>query len=106
MDGASLKPLISAEPREYTFAQTSRLAPAMWLYYWLASIGVNPFRTSDHRGARRQMVANICASAIWTATVWANRGTPRAVADHIGFTVATTQDIWAGHPEKVLGATR
>ena len=29
----------------------------------------------------------------------------RAIIDKIGFSVATTQDIWVDHPEKVLGTT-
>ena len=29
----------------------------------------------------------------------------RAIHDKIGFTAATTQDIWKDHPEKVLGTT-
>ena len=29
----------------------------------------------------------------------------RAIADGIGITAATTQDIWKDHPEKVLGTT-
>ena len=105
-DGASLKKLISAEPREYTFAQTFPTGThAMWLYYWLASIGVNPLKdVKTIVVPPPQMVANMrignmdgyCVGEPWNA---------RAVADRIGFTVATTQDIWAGHPEKVLGAT-
>ena len=106
VDGASLKKLISAEPREYTFAQTFPTGThAMWLYYWLASIGVNPFKdVKTIVVPPPQMVANMrignmdgyCVGEPWNA---------RAVADKIGFTVATSQDIWAGHPEKVLGAT-
>ena len=36
------------------------------------------------------------------------RGEPwnaRAIADKIGFTAVTTQDIWKDHPEKVLATT-
>ncbi len=105
-DGASLAKLIKAEPREYTFAQTFPTGThAMWLYYWLASNGVNPF--TDVKTIvvpPPQMVANMrvgnmdgyCVGEPWGA---------RAIADKIGFTVTTTQDIWAGHPEKVLGCT-
>ena len=105
-DGTSLKKLITTEPREYTFAQTFPTGThAMWLYYWLASIGVNPMKdVKTIVVPPPQMVANMrignmdgyCVGEPWNA---------RAVADNIGFTVATSQDIWAGHPEKVLGAT-
>ncbi|WP_024302170.1 CmpA/NrtA family ABC transporter substrate-binding protein [Pseudogulbenkiania sp. MAI-1] len=104
--GAALAKLIKAEPREYTFAQTFPTGThAMWLYYWLAAQGVNPM--SDVKTIvvpPPQMVANMrvdnmdgyCVGEPWNA---------RAIADNIGFTVATTQQIWAGHPEKVLGST-
>lgn len=105
-DGASLAKLIKAEPREYTFAQTFPTGThAMWLYYWLASNGVNPFvDVKTIVVPPPQMVANMrvgnmdgfCVGEPWGA---------RAIADKIGFTVTTTQDIWAGHPEKVLGCT-
>ncbi|MEO8411126.1 MAG: ABC transporter substrate-binding protein, partial [Propionivibrio sp.] len=29
----------------------------------------------------------------------------RAIIDQVGFTAATSQDVWPGHPEKVLGST-
>ncbi|MBI3145049.1 MAG: ABC transporter substrate-binding protein [Pseudogulbenkiania sp.] len=105
-NGAALAKLIKAEPREYTFAQTFPTGThAMWLYYWLAAQGINPM--SDVKTIvvpPPQMVANMrvdnmdgyCVGEPWNA---------RAIADNIGFTVATTQQIWAGHPEKVLGST-
>ncbi|MHB0983234.1 MAG: CmpA/NrtA family ABC transporter substrate-binding protein, partial [Thiobacillus sp.] len=44
-DGASLAKLVKAEPREYTVAQTFPTGThAMWLYYWLAAYGIDPFR--------------------------------------------------------------
>src|SRR3954463_5148605 len=43
-DGASLKALMDKEKREYTFAQTFPTGThAMWIYYWLAANGINPF---------------------------------------------------------------
>jgi len=103
-DGSSLKKEILANPRGYTFAQTFPTGThAMWLYYWLAANGVNPI--SDVKNITvppPQMVANMrvgamdgfCVGEPWNA---------RAIHDRIGFTVTTTQDIWADHPEKVLG---
>ncbi|MDC7706709.1 CmpA/NrtA family ABC transporter substrate-binding protein [Vogesella indigofera] len=104
--GPALAKLIKAEPREYTFAQTFPTGThAMWLYYWLAAHGVNPL--SDVKTIvvpPPQMVANMrvdnmdgyCVGEPWNA---------RAIADGIGFSVATTQQIWPDHPEKVLGTT-
>jgi nitrate/nitrite transport system substrate-binding protein len=43
-DGRSLKALIDREKRDYTFAQTFPTGThAMWIYYWLAAQGINPF---------------------------------------------------------------
>jgi nitrate/nitrite transport system substrate-binding protein len=105
-DGATLAALMQREKREYTFAQTFPTGThAMWLYYWLAANGINPM--SDARSITvppPQMVANMrvgnmdgfCVGEPWNA---------RAIADKIGFTAVTTQDIWRDHPEKVLGTT-
>ena len=105
-DGASLKKIVSAEPREYTFAQTFPTGThAMWLYYWLAANGIHPFKdVKTIVVPPPQMVANMrvgamdgfCVGEPWNA---------RAIFDKIGFTVTTTQEIWKGHPEKVLGTT-
>ena len=105
-DGASLAALIKKEPREYTFAQTFPTGThAMWLYYWLAANGVNPFtEVKTITVPPPQMVANMrvgnmdgyCVGEPWNA---------RAIHDKIGFTAVTTQDIWRDHPEKVLGTT-
>jgi nitrate/nitrite transport system substrate-binding protein len=106
VDGASLAKLIHAEPREYTFAQTFPTGThAMWLYYWLAAYGVNPFtQTKVITVPPPQMVANMrvgnmdgfCVGEPWGA---------RAIHDNIGFTAVTTQEIWQDHPEKVLGTS-
>jgi nitrate/nitrite transport system substrate-binding protein len=77
----------------------------MWLYYWLANYGINPMQdVKTIVVPPPQMVANMrignmdgyCVGEPWNA---------RAIYDKIGFTVATSQDIWADHPEKVLGTT-
>ena len=106
VDGASLAKLIKAEPREYTFAQTFPTGThAMWLYYWLATYGVNPFTEAKVITVPPpQMVANMrvnnmdgfCVGEPWNA---------RAIRDNVGFTAVTTQDIWTDHPEKILGTT-
>lgn len=107
-DLAGLKKQIGqSAPGTYTFAHTFPTGThAMWLYYWLASGGINPFE--DVRTVvvpPPQMVMNMrignmvgfCVGEPWNA---------RAINDRIGFTAATTQDIWPEHPEKVLGTRR
>ncbi|MDO9132826.1 CmpA/NrtA family ABC transporter substrate-binding protein [Hydrogenophaga sp.] len=106
VDGPSLAKLMASEKREYTFAQTFPTGThAMWLYYWLASAGIDPMK--DARAIvvpPPQMVANMrvgnmdgfCVGEPWNH---------RAIMDGIGITANTTQDIWKDHPEKVLGTT-
>ena len=105
-DGATLKALVDKEKREYTFAHTFPTGThAMWIYYWLAAHGIHPFAdVKTITVPPPQMVANMrvgnmdgyCVGEPWNA---------RAIHDNIGFTAATTQDIWKDHPEKVLGTT-
>jgi nitrate/nitrite transport system substrate-binding protein len=104
VDAASLAKLMTTEKREYTFAQTFPTGThAMWLYYWLASAGINPMKdTKIITVPPPQMVANMrvgnmdgyCVGEPWNH---------RAIVDGIGVSAATTQDVWKDHPEKVLG---
>ncbi len=106
VDAASLARLMASEKREYTFAQTFPTGThAMWLYYWLASAGINPMKDAKVITVPPpQMVANMrvgnmdgfCVGEPWNH---------RAIIDGIGITAVTTQDVWKDHPEKVLGTT-
>ncbi|MDU4251407.1 CmpA/NrtA family ABC transporter substrate-binding protein [Pseudomonas sp.] len=79
---------------------------AMWLYYWLAAHGIDPLqdvrslvvppaKMVEHLRAGR--IDGFCAGGPWGAL---------AVDEGMGFTLATSQQIWPDHPEKVLGSTR
>ncbi len=106
-DGPSLKALVNKKAREYTFAQTFPTGThAMWLFYWLAAHGIDPFKdVKNITIPPPQMVANMrvgnmdgyCVGEPWGA---------RAIFDKIGFTAITTQAMWKNHPEKVLGTTK
>jgi len=78
---------------------------ALWIRYWLGTGGINP----DKEVALvtippPQMVANMkvgkmdgyCVGEPWNA---------RAIAEGIGYTAITTQQIWKDHPEKVCAFT-
>ena len=106
VDGASLAKLMAADKRDYTFAQTFPTGThAMWLYYWLATYGINPMKDAKVITVPPpQMVANMRVGNMDGYCVGEPWG-HRAVADGIGITGVTTQDIWKDHPEKVLGAT-
>jgi nitrate/nitrite transport system substrate-binding protein len=105
-DGATLRTLMDKEKREYVFAQTFPTGThAMWLYYWLAANGINPFtETKSITVPPPQMVANMRVGnmdGFCVGEPWGNR----AIVDKIGFTAVTTQEIWKDHPEKTLGTT-
>ncbi|WP_312954082.1 CmpA/NrtA family ABC transporter substrate-binding protein [Pseudomonas songnenensis] len=79
---------------------------ALWLYYWLAANGIHPLQ--DVRTLvlppsqmvvylRAGRIDGFCAGEPWGA---------QAIAEGVGFTLATSQSIWPDHPEKVLGCTR
>jgi len=106
VDGPSLAKLMTSDKREYTFAQTFPTGThAMWLYYWLASYGVNPMKDAKIITVPPpQMVANMRVGNMDGYCVGEPWG-HRAIIDGIGITGVTTQDIWKDHPEKALGAT-
>jgi nitrate/nitrite transport system substrate-binding protein len=106
VDGASLAGVMKKDKREYTFAQTFPTGThAMWLYYWLAANGINPMKDAKIITVPPpQMVANMRVGNMDGYCVGEPWG-HRAIADGIGITAVTTQDIWKDHPEKVLGTT-
>jgi nitrate/nitrite transport system substrate-binding protein len=78
---------------------------AMWMRYYLAAGGIHPDKDiSLVTIPPPQMVASMrigkmdgfCVGEPWNA---------RAIADKIGFTSVTTQDLWKDHPEKVCAFT-
>ena len=108
-DPKAIKPFVEkakslGEP--LTFAMTFPPGThAMWMRYYLGAGGVNPDKdVSLITVPPAQMVANMkigkmdgfCVGEPWNA---------RSIADKIGFTSVTTQDIWKDHPEKVCGFT-
>ena len=105
----ALKPFIDEARKAgapMTFAMTFPPGThAMWTRYWLAAGGINPDKdVTLITIPPAQMVANMkvgkmdgyCVGEPWGA---------RAIADGIGYTAVTTQQIWKDHPEKVLAFT-
>jgi len=84
------------------------LAPgthAMWLRYWLAAGGIHPDKdVALITVPPPQMTANMrtgrmdgfCVGEPWNA---------RAIAEGVGFTALSSEEIWPDHPEKVLAFT-
>jgi nitrate/nitrite transport system substrate-binding protein len=108
-DPKALKPFVDQAKKlgePLTFAMTFPPGThAMWMRYYLAVGGINPDKdVSLITIPPPQMVANMkvgkmdgyCVGEPWNA---------RAIADGIGFTSVTTQDMWKDHPEKVCAFT-
>jgi nitrate/nitrite transport system substrate-binding protein len=106
VSGASRALALRSGAHAYTFAHTFPTGNhAMLLYYWLASMGVDPLRhVRTVTVPPPQMVANLRAGTIDGYCVGEPWG-ERAVQEGIGVTAVTSQQIWPGHPGKVLGAT-
>jgi nitrate/nitrite transport system substrate-binding protein len=78
---------------------------AMWMRYYLGAGGIDPDKdTALITIPPAQMIANMkvgkmdgfCVGEPWNA---------RAIADGIGYTAMTTQELWKDHPEKVCAFT-
>jgi len=108
-DPKALKPFIDSAKKlgePLTFAMTFPPGThAMWMRYYLAAGGINPDKdVALITVPPAQMVSNMkigkmdgfCVGEPWNA---------RSIADKIGFTSVTTQDIWKDHPEKVCAFT-
>src|SRR5436190_1483346 len=89
-----------------TFAMTCPPGThAMWIRYWLGAGGIHPDKdVTLITIPPPQMITNMkvgkmdgfCVGEPWNA---------RAIADGVGYTVTTTQQLWPDHPEKVLAFT-
>ena len=108
-DPKALKPIVEkakADGKKMTFAMTFPAGThAMWMRYYLAAGGIHPDRDVDLITIPPpQMVANMkvgkmdgyCVGEPWNA---------RAIADGIGYTAITTQEMWKDHVEKVCAFT-
>jgi nitrate/nitrite transport system substrate-binding protein len=108
-DPKALLPLVreaKAKSSPMTFAMTFPPGThAMWMRYFLAAGGIHPDKdVTLITIPPAQMLANMkigkmdgfCVGEPWNA---------RAIADGIGYTGITTQDLWKDHPEKVCAFT-
>jgi nitrate/nitrite transport system substrate-binding protein len=108
-DPKVLKPMVDAAQKAgapMTFAMTFPPGThAMWMRYYLGAGGIHPDKdVALVTIPPPQMVANMkvdkmdafCVGEPWNA---------RAIADDIGYTAITTQEMWKDHPEKVCAFT-
>jgi nitrate/nitrite transport system substrate-binding protein len=109
-DPKMLKPFVDEAKKKgtpMTFAMTFPPGThAMWIRYFLGAGGINPDKDAALVTIPpAQMIANMkvgkmdafCVGEPWNA---------RAIADDIGYTAITTQEIWKDHPEKVCAFTK
>jgi len=108
-DPKAIKPLVEQAKKlgePLSFAMTFPPGThALWMRYYLAAGSINPDKDiSLIVVPPAQMVSNMrigkmdgfCVGEPWNA---------RSIADGIGYTSVTTQDIWQDHPEKVCAFT-
>ena len=115
-DPKALKPLADEAKKAGTPLSFAMTFPpgthAMWMRYYLAAGGINPGGPNNENAditlitiPPPNMVVQMkvgkmdgfCVGEPWGA---------RSIAEDIGFTSVTTQDMWKDHPEKVLGFTQ
>jgi nitrate/nitrite transport system substrate-binding protein len=107
LDSAPLKDIFAAKRAAGTEVPVAVTFPGgthdLWMRYWLAAGGIDPTKDVDLIVVPPpQMVANMkvgnmeafCVGEPWNAQL-VNQG--------IGFTAATTGELWLNHPEKILG---
>ncbi|OWO92220.1 bicarbonate-binding protein [Rhizobium esperanzae] len=107
LDASKLKAAFEKKKAEGKEVKAAMTFPGgthdLWIRYWLAAGGIDPNKdVSTIVVPPPQMVANMkvgnmdvfCVGEPWNEQL-VNQG--------IGFTAATTGELWKGHPEKALG---
>ena len=107
LDGSKLKAAFEKKKAEGKEIKAAMTFPGgthdLWIRYWLAAGGIDPNTdVSTIVVPPPQMVANMkvgnmdvfCVGEPWNEQL---------VNQNIGFTAATTGELWKGHPEKALG---
>ncbi|MDX3925734.1 MAG: CmpA/NrtA family ABC transporter substrate-binding protein [Shinella sp.] len=107
LDSSKLKAAFEKKKAEGADVKAAMTFPGgthdLWIRYWLAAGGIDPDKdVSTIVVPPPQMVANMkvrnmdvfCVGEPWNEQL-VNQG--------IGFTAATTGELWKGHPEKALG---
>jgi nitrate/nitrite transport system substrate-binding protein len=106
VDATPLKDVFAKKKADGAMAKVAVTFPGgthdLWMRYWLASAGIDPDKDVETIVVPPpQMVANMkvgtmdafCVGEPWNAQL---------VAQGIGYTAATTGEIWSKHPEKSL----
>lgn len=106
VDATPLKDVFAKKKADGAMAKVAVTFPGgthdLWMRYWLAAAGINPDQDVETIVVPPpQMVANMkvgtmdafCVGEPWNAQL---------VSQGIGFTAASTGEIWSKHPEKSL----
>ncbi|RWA77232.1 CmpA/NrtA family ABC transporter substrate-binding protein [Mesorhizobium sp.] len=107
LDASKLKEVFAAKKAAGKEVKAAMTFPGgthdLWIRYWLAAGGIDPDKdVSTIVVPPPQMVANMkvgnmdvfCVGEPWNEQL---------VHQGVGFTAATTGELWKGHPEKALG---
>ena len=107
LDASKLKEVFARKKAEGKEVKAAMTFPGgthdLWIRYWLAAGGIDPDKdVSTIVVPPPQMVANMkvgnmdvfCVGEPWNEQL---------VHQKVGFTAATTGELWKGHPEKALG---
>ncbi|MGB0129822.1 MAG: CmpA/NrtA family ABC transporter substrate-binding protein, partial [Rhodocyclaceae bacterium] len=106
-DGEALAALVAKHPAgSFAFAQTFPTGThALWLNYWLAAIGIDPLRDVRTISVPPPQMVLTCRLGRMHGFCVGEPWNQRGIADGVSFSVASSQDVWPDHPEKVLGTT-
>ena len=105
--GRSLASALRALPRKPVFAQTFPTGThALWLYYWLAALGLEPMRDIDAVSLPPPRMPEALAAGELDGFCAGEPWGEQAEAIGAGRRVIRSGRIWSGHPEKVLATRR
>ncbi|MFC0251145.1 CmpA/NrtA family ABC transporter substrate-binding protein [Massilia consociata] len=103
---AGLASRLREEKRRPTFAHTFPTGNhAMFLYYWLAAAGIDPFEDCDAVTVPPGQMASSLAAGHMDGFCAGEPWGQRALCEGAGALAVSSEAIWPDHPGKVLGAS-
>jgi nitrate/nitrite transport system substrate-binding protein len=105
-DGAALAQLLRREKLRPTFGHTFPTGNhAMFLYYWLAAAGIDPFEDCKLVTVPPGQMASSLAAGHMDGFCAGEPWGQRALREGAGALAVSSEAIWPNHPGKVLGTS-
>lgn len=105
-DGTALARLLHAEGLRPTFGHTFPTGNhAMFLYYWLAAAGIDPFEDCKLVTVPPGQMASSLAAGHMDGFCAGEPWGQRALREGVGVPALSSEEIWPDHPGKVLGTS-